>query len=167
MATSSSYRKAALVGAAALVLALGGGNSTRPAWLAGLDADESDLVGFAGHVADSTNPKVTAFFPNESYKPGTIARLHVADSADGLRIQIFRAGTSFHRIPVNDVITGRPVTPGWSVGRVDGARTIPVRLGNWPSGGWERADTILSYRATLLRGISVGHFLRRASGSNA
>ena len=40
-------------------------------------------------------------------------------------------------------------------------------VGNWPSGGWERADTILSYRAALLRGISVGHFLRRASGSNA
>jgi asparagine synthase (glutamine-hydrolysing) len=38
---------------------------------------------------------------------------------------------------------------------------------NWPSDGWERADTILSYRAALLRGISVGHFLRLASGSNA
>src|SRR5580704_706632 len=40
-------------------------------------------------------------------------------------------------------------------------------VGNWPSDGWERTDTILSYRAALLRGISVGHFLRRASGSNA
>src|SRR5205807_4950574 len=82
-------------------------------------------------------------------KPGTIARLHVADSADGLRIQIFRAGTSFHRIPVNDVITGRPVTPGWSVGRVDGARTIPVRLGNWPSG--------LYYAQLLASGGRVGY----------
>jgi asparagine synthase (glutamine-hydrolysing) len=38
---------------------------------------------------------------------------------------------------------------------------------NWPSDAWERTDTILSYRAALLRGISVGHFLRLASGSNA
>jgi asparagine synthase (glutamine-hydrolysing) len=38
---------------------------------------------------------------------------------------------------------------------------------NWPSDGWERADRIQSYRSALLRGISVGHFLRRASGSNA
>ena len=40
-------------------------------------------------------------------------------------------------------------------------------VGNWPSDGWERPDRIRSYRAALLRGISVGHFLRRASGSNA
>lgn len=38
---------------------------------------------------------------------------------------------------------------------------------NWPTGGWERQDTIDQYRLALLRGISVGHFLRRASGSNA
>jgi asparagine synthase (glutamine-hydrolysing) len=38
---------------------------------------------------------------------------------------------------------------------------------NWPTEGWERADTIQQYRLALLRGISVGHFLRRASGGNA
>jgi asparagine synthase (glutamine-hydrolysing) len=36
-----------------------------------------------------------------------------------------------------------------------------------PSSGWERRDTVLSYRAALLRGISIGHFIRRVSGSNA
>lgn len=38
---------------------------------------------------------------------------------------------------------------------------------NWPSGGWERGEAVQSYRLALLRGISIGHFLRRASGSNA
>ncbi|HVC57499.1 MAG TPA: asparagine synthetase B [Stellaceae bacterium] len=38
---------------------------------------------------------------------------------------------------------------------------------NWPTGDWEREDTIVQYRLALLRGISVGHFLRRASGGNA
>jgi asparagine synthase (glutamine-hydrolysing) len=37
---------------------------------------------------------------------------------------------------------------------------------NWPSGGWERGEVIIRYRYALLRGIAVGHFLRRASGSN-
>jgi asparagine synthase (glutamine-hydrolysing) len=37
---------------------------------------------------------------------------------------------------------------------------------NWPSGGWERAEVFIPYRYTLLRAIAVGHFLRRATGSN-
>jgi asparagine synthase (glutamine-hydrolysing) len=38
---------------------------------------------------------------------------------------------------------------------------------NWPTEGWHREDIIEQYRLALLRGISVGHFLRRASGGNA
>jgi asparagine synthase (glutamine-hydrolysing) len=38
---------------------------------------------------------------------------------------------------------------------------------NWPKGEWERDATIQQYRLALLRGIAVGHFLRRASGGNA
>jgi len=38
---------------------------------------------------------------------------------------------------------------------------------NWPTGGWEREEIIQPYRLALLRGIAVGHFLRRASGGNA
>jgi len=37
---------------------------------------------------------------------------------------------------------------------------------NWPSGGWERDSVVSSYRLALLRGISTGHFLRRATGGN-
>jgi asparagine synthase (glutamine-hydrolysing) len=39
-------------------------------------------------------------------------------------------------------------------------------LADWPKGGWETERVIRSYRLALLRGISSGHFLRRASGSN-
>jgi asparagine synthase (glutamine-hydrolysing) len=38
---------------------------------------------------------------------------------------------------------------------------------NWPSEGWEREEIVEQYRLALLRGISCGHFLRRASGGNA
>jgi asparagine synthase (glutamine-hydrolysing) len=37
---------------------------------------------------------------------------------------------------------------------------------NWPTSGWEKDGVILSYRASLLRGISAGHFLRKALGAN-
>jgi asparagine synthase (glutamine-hydrolysing) len=37
---------------------------------------------------------------------------------------------------------------------------------NWPTGGWEKPEVSLPYRLALLRGISVGHFLRKVSGGN-
>ena len=37
---------------------------------------------------------------------------------------------------------------------------------NWPAGGWHEVPTIQAYRLALLRGISTGHFLRRAAGGN-
>ena len=37
---------------------------------------------------------------------------------------------------------------------------------NWPEDGWEKPQVMQSYRLALLRGISSGHFLRRASGTN-
>ena len=36
----------------------------------------------------------------------------------------------------------------------------------WPQDGWNREAASLSYRVTLLRALAVGHFLRKASGSN-
>lgn len=37
----------------------------------------------------------------------------------------------------------------------------------WPNGGWETTQVLQPYRFALLRAVSTGHFLRRASGSNA
>ena len=35
-----------------------------------------------------------------------------------------------------------------------------------PAGGWHKPDTVQRYRLALLRGISAGHFIRKAAGSN-
>jgi len=37
---------------------------------------------------------------------------------------------------------------------------------NWPTGGWERDEVMQPYRLALLRGISAGHFLHKATGGN-
>jgi asparagine synthase (glutamine-hydrolysing) len=38
---------------------------------------------------------------------------------------------------------------------------------DWPETGWHRQDLIASYRLALGRGISAGHFLRKAARSNS
>ena len=40
-------------------------------------------------------------------------------------------------------------------------------IDQWPEDGWETEDAIDAYRTALLRGISMGHFLRKASGLNS
>jgi asparagine synthase (glutamine-hydrolysing) len=37
---------------------------------------------------------------------------------------------------------------------------------NWPTSGWEDKRVVHTYRMALLRGVSVGHFLRKTSGAN-
>ena len=37
---------------------------------------------------------------------------------------------------------------------------------DWPAGGWAKPGTLEQYRSALLRGVSAGHFVRKASGSN-
>jgi asparagine synthase (glutamine-hydrolysing) len=37
---------------------------------------------------------------------------------------------------------------------------------DWPEGGWNERSTVDQYRLALLRGVSAGHFVRRAIGSN-
>jgi asparagine synthase (glutamine-hydrolysing) len=39
-------------------------------------------------------------------------------------------------------------------------------VSDWPTDGWLKQDTIQKYRLSLMRGVSAGHFLRKASGSN-
>jgi asparagine synthase (glutamine-hydrolysing) len=39
-------------------------------------------------------------------------------------------------------------------------------LDQWPIGGWHRPEIFIPYRVALLRGVSAGHFLRRAAGTN-
>jgi len=48
---------------------------------------------------------------------------------------------------------------------LDTARMAKL-IEDWPEGGWHKDATVAHYRLALLRGISAGHFLRKASGSN-
>ena len=43
---------------------------------------------------------------------------------------------------------------------------LEQRLADWPTGGWHKEAVIRRYRLALLRGVSAGHFLRKATGAN-
>jgi N,N-dimethylformamidase beta subunit-like, C-terminal len=100
----------------------------------GLDSDEIGLMGNAGHAADSTKPKVTAYFERESYRRGDAARLVVTDRAAHVSVRVFRAGGESRPTLAHDVMAGRPVTKDTPIGAVDGRRVVPIRIGDWPSG---------------------------------
>jgi hypothetical protein len=123
--------------AAAAVSSLTGASAppAGPAWLRGLDADELELVGYAGRVPDSKRPKLTAFFPRESYRPGSTARLVITDTASSVSLQVFRSGgETAAPTRANDVLLGAPVTSPVRIGAVHGRRTVRVPLRSWPSG---------------------------------
>ncbi|HEX8261698.1 MAG TPA: asparagine synthase-related protein [Allosphingosinicella sp.] len=46
------------------------------------------------------------------------------------------------------------------------SRKMERLVGDWPTEGWQRQATVDNYRLALMRGLSAGHFVRKASGSN-
>jgi len=104
-------------------------------WVSHLDADELALVGYAGHVPDSKKPKLTAYFPRESYRPGSTASLVITDTANDVTMQVFRCGgETAPATMANDVLLGAPVTQPVGIGSVRGRRVVRVPLGDWRSG---------------------------------
>jgi asparagine synthase (glutamine-hydrolysing) len=53
-----------------------------------------------------------------------------------------------------------------AAGLVDVPR-LRALASNWPRGGWHSPEVNTAYRIALLRAVSAGHFIRRASGGNA
>lgn len=58
------------------------------------------------------------------------------------------------------------LAPCEAAGRTLDLERMQGLMAKMPDSGWERPDVLRAYRLTLLRGISAGHFLRKASGSN-
>lgn len=79
---------------------------------------------------------VEAGFTRESYVPGETATLRIESDALALSVQIFRAGTedvpTYDDTLMNGVPVSDPVNVGWAT--PDRPGTVPVQLGNWPSG---------------------------------
>jgi hypothetical protein len=146
--SKAAVARVLIVGAAFAALTAPFSTPSAPANHPALDADELELIGYAGHARDSKKPKLTAFFPRESYAPGAKAQLVITDKAKNLSVQIFRAGGESENTVPNDVMLGTPVAPAVRVGDVSGRRVVSVTVASWPSG---------VYYAQLTSGARVGY----------
>jgi hypothetical protein len=116
-----------LSGVLLVAVLLGLASTARP-------AAPEELDGRAERLRPTTRPTVEAAFPRESYAPGNIARLVIWTRGAGVSLQIFRAGTEDGNVRARDVMLGTAVSPVRQVGNVSPGRTIPVPIGDWPSG---------------------------------
>jgi asparagine synthase (glutamine-hydrolysing) len=147
------------------------GNS-RKATLAGWGIDVRDPTADRRLIEFCLSVPTEQFFRNGV--PRALARAALADRVPaevlnerrrGLQAVDWHEGMTAARSQVLDEI-GRLEQNGPAVRTLDLPRMRRLAE-NWPAQGWHHEDTIEQYRLALLRGISVGHFLRRASGGNA
>lgn len=97
---------------------------------------EQEVAALSGDRAPPTNrPTVEAAFSAESFRPGTMAKLLLFDSAPDVTIRIFRVGDARGTLRERDVMRGAPVDPARELGRVAEGQVVGVRIGRtWPSG---------------------------------
>ncbi|MFL5965287.1 MAG: N,N-dimethylformamidase beta subunit family domain-containing protein [Gaiellaceae bacterium] len=96
--------------------------------------DDPDLDGRDTREAPTNRPTVEAAFSNESYSPGSTARLSIWTGGTDVRIRLYRAGTETTGIVARDIMLGSPVTAARLLGDIGKGDVFRIRVGNWPSG---------------------------------
>jgi len=139
------------------------------------------LAGWGVDVRDPTADRRLIEFclsvPTEQFfrdgVPRALARAALADRVPiqvlnerrrGLQAVDWHESLTAARRQLVEELTRLEQTPG-AIRALDLARMRRL-VENWPEEGWEKSEVVDQYRSALLRGISVGHFLRRASGGN-
>ena len=127
---------AAAVGLSATALLLSG--STRPVVdqpLAPYDAWEvGELVGYAATERRQPTNTIEIAFPQESYRPGTVARLRFWTAVADVTVRVFHAGPERGVTVGNETMKGIPVGAARQVGDVRRGTTVALGVGRWPSG---------------------------------
>lgn len=92
-------------------------------------------TGTVARVKPSKRPGIEAAFPRDSYRPGAVARLVIfSKHVNGVRMQIFRAGTELGRIGPRDEMRGSPVSHVHRLGNLTRSQTVGVKIPDEPSG---------------------------------
>ena len=102
-----------------------------------LDDPWGDIEGAAtgGLSARKNDPlAIEAYFPRESYRPGTTARLHFATTLRGVRLQFFHVGPESGKTVGNMQMRGVPVTAPVLLPQIVAGGSSRLTIGNWPTG---------------------------------
>jgi hypothetical protein len=83
---------------------------------------------------EELRPGVEAAFEDESYAPGSSAKLRFFADADAVGLQVFHVGPERIRTVGSSEMQGVPVSREVEIGDATAGQTIPVAVGQWPSG---------------------------------
>jgi asparagine synthase (glutamine-hydrolysing) len=95
---------------------------------------------------------------------GLLPRAVLEERRRGLQAIDWHEGLTAARAALSDEL-GRLKSNDLAARTLDVARLDKLEQ-SWPQGGWDHPDVVANYRLALLRGVSAGHFLRKASGGN-
>jgi hypothetical protein len=94
---------------------------------------DEQLEGRAPTAAELV-PSVQAAFGRESYAPGEAATLVMFNAGRRVTIQLFQVGPERQPTVGNNELQGVPVSGIASIGRTRSGQSVPIHIGNWPSG---------------------------------
>ena len=140
--------------------------------LAGWGVDQRDPT------ADRRLAEFCLSLPMEAYlaegMPRVLGRAALADrlphsvltaAGKGIQAVDWHEGLTAARDQIRDEIARLENVPSAATA-LDLAR-LREMVEDWPAEGWHRPEVMRPYRLKLLRGLVSGHFLRKASRSNA
>jgi len=88
----------------------------------------------------------------------------LSETRKGRQAADWHEGLTAARQQLRDEISRFEQTP--ATARALDLNRMRTMVEDWPTDGWHRREVVERYRLALLRGVSSGHFLRRALGSN-
>ena len=102
---------------------------------------------------------IEAAFPQEGYKPGTVAKLRIWTSEPGVTLQVFHIGPERTQTIGNDQMQGVPMTQPRRLDSVRRGSSIRVAIGPWASGLYFvrlRSDDKVGYAPFFVRPQRLG-----------
>jgi hypothetical protein len=90
--------------------------------------------GVVANTAQRDAPAVQATFLQQSYRPGSVAKLVLWRSERTVTVQIFHTGPEHTRTVGNITMQGLPMGRAVRLATRAAHAPIPVRIGNWPTG---------------------------------
>jgi asparagine synthase (glutamine-hydrolysing) len=88
----------------------------------------------------------------------------LAETRKGYQAADWYEGMTAARETISEEL-GRIAASGPARATLDAAKMERL-VRDWPTTGWSKRSAVQSYRLALMRGLSAGHFVRKASGSN-
>lgn len=86
------------------------------------------------HGVSNDELAIEAFFPRESYRPGTTATLRFESTLERVRLKVFHAGPEWGKTVGDNEMRGLPATDPVLLDRISSGGSTRIPIGNWATG---------------------------------